>query len=142
MARGTHAWLQPGAGCHSFWAGYAAARLPPATFEPVGISFVGASMASPGTMEANEHRLPKDHPLRSLFLVERANRPADRPEWTYNMLLKHGVRSCLEYARSGRQGIDTYLDGSSSDFGTAAVRASYESCATAGGGRPVARASH
>src|SRR3954463_5087049 len=28
---------------HSFWAGYAASRLPPARFEPVGISFVGAS---------------------------------------------------------------------------------------------------
>src|SRR3954464_15981533 len=50
---------------HSFWAGYAAALLPPAKFEPVGISFVGASLASPGTMEAYEHRLPKDHPLRS-----------------------------------------------------------------------------
>ena len=41
--------------------------------------------------------LPKDHPLRSLFL---ADRPAGGPEWTYNMLLKHGVRSCLEYAKS------------------------------------------
>src|SRR5689334_23655110 len=82
---------------HSFWAGYAAALLPPAQFEPVGISFVGASLASPGTMEAFEHRLPKDHPLRSLFL---ADRPAGKPAWTYNMMLKHGVRSCLEYARS------------------------------------------
>jgi len=26
--------------------------------------------------------------------------PAGKPEWTYNMLLKHGVRSCLEYAKS------------------------------------------
>ena len=82
---------------HSFWAGYAAALLPPAKFEPVGISFVGASLASPGTMEALEHNLRKDHPLRSLFL---ADRPAGQPEWTYNMLLKHGVRSCLEYAKS------------------------------------------
>src|SRR3982751_4213483 len=56
---------------HSFWAGYAASRLPPAKFEPVGISFVGASLASPGAMEAFEHRLPKDHPLRSLFLADR-----------------------------------------------------------------------
>ena len=82
---------------HSFWAGYAASRLPPAKFEPVGISFVGASLASPGAMEAYEHSLRKDHPLRSLFL---ADRPAGKPEWTYNMLLKHGVRSCLEYAKS------------------------------------------
>lgn len=92
---------------HAFWAGYAAPRLPPAEFEPVGISFVGASLASPGAMEALEHRFPKKHPLRPLFL---ADRPADAagaaggndagPAWTYNMLRKHGVRSCLEYARS------------------------------------------
>ena len=85
---------------HSFWAGYAAARLPPAKFEPVGISFVGASLVSPGAMEAMEHNLPKDHPLRPLFLVDRTDRPGSKPEWTYNMLLRHGVRSCLEYARS------------------------------------------
>ncbi len=82
---------------HSFWAGYAASQLPPAKFEPVGISFVGASLTSPGTMEATEHRLPKDHPLRSLFL---ADRPDGKPDWTFNMLLKHGVRSCLEYAKT------------------------------------------
>jgi alkaline phosphatase D len=42
--------------------------------------------------------LPKSHALRSLFL---ADRPAGaKPDWTYNMLLKHGVRSCLEYAKT------------------------------------------
>jgi alkaline phosphatase D len=58
-------------------------------------------------MEALEHNLRKDHPLRSLFLADRPiqgeGRPGAKeakPEWTYNMLLKHGVRSCLEYARS------------------------------------------
>ena len=31
----------------------------------------------------------------------RADRPDGRkPDWTYNMLLRHGVRSCLEYAKS------------------------------------------
>jgi len=49
-------------------------------------------------MEALEHSLPKDAPLRPLFL---ADKPAGGPpDWTYNMLLKHGVRSCLEYAKS------------------------------------------
>ena len=43
---------------HSFWAGYATAQLPPGKFEPVGLSFVGASLSSPGAMEAHEHRLP------------------------------------------------------------------------------------
>jgi alkaline phosphatase D len=82
---------------HAFWAGYATADLPPGKFEPVGLSFVGASLTSPGAMEANEHNLPKDAPLRPLFL---ADREGAKPEWTFNMLLKHGVRSCLEYAKS------------------------------------------
>ncbi|MEO8505899.1 MAG: alkaline phosphatase D family protein [Acidobacteriota bacterium] len=82
---------------HSFWAGYAAAELPPGKFDPVGLSFVGGSLTSPGAMEAQEHNLPKDAPLRPLFLADRAEGP---PDWTHNMLLRHGVRSCLEYAKS------------------------------------------
>src|SRR3954452_3638442 len=83
---------------HSFWAGYASSQLPPGKFEPVGLSFVGASLSSAGTMEANEHNFPKAHPLRPLFLADRPG--AARPDWTYNMLVRHGVRSCLEYAKS------------------------------------------
>ncbi len=83
---------------HSFWAGYAAAELPPRKFEPVGLSFVGASLVSPGTMEALEHGLRKDHPLRALFLADRTD--GGKPDWNYNMLLRHGVRSCLEYAKN------------------------------------------
>ena len=83
---------------HAFWAGYAAAHLPPRKFEPVGLSFVGASLISPGAMEALEHGLRKDHPLRALFLADRPG--AGKPEWTYNMLLRHGVRAALEYAKS------------------------------------------
>ena len=45
---------------HSFWAGYATAELPPGKFEPVGLSFVGASLSSPGAMEAYEHSFPKE----------------------------------------------------------------------------------
>ncbi|MFO1401704.1 MAG: alkaline phosphatase D family protein [Steroidobacteraceae bacterium] len=83
---------------HSFWAGYAAAELPPGKFEPVGLSFVGASLVSPGAMEAYEHTLPKDAPLRPLFLADRE--AGAKPDWTFNMLLRHGVRACFEYARS------------------------------------------
>jgi alkaline phosphatase D len=83
---------------HAFWAGYAAAELPPRKFEPVGLSFVGGSLISPGAMEALEHGLRKDHPLRALFLADRPG--GGKPAWTYNMLLLHGVRSCLEYAKS------------------------------------------
>ncbi|HEY2840972.1 MAG TPA: alkaline phosphatase D family protein [Pirellulales bacterium] len=83
---------------HSFWAGYATAELPPGKFDPVGLSFVGASLSSAGPMEANEHNLPKDAPLRPLFLADKPG--GEKPEWTFNMLLKHGVRSCLEYAKN------------------------------------------
>lgn len=83
---------------HSFGAGYAAAELPPRKFEPVGLSFVGASLISPGAMEGIEHGLRKDHPLRALFLADRPE--GGKPDWTYNMLLRHGVLSCLEYAKT------------------------------------------
>jgi alkaline phosphatase D len=83
---------------HSFWAGYATADMPPGKFEPVGLSFVGGSLASPGVMEAYEHNLPKDLPLRPLFLADRPN--GANPDWTFNMLLRHGVLSCLDYAKN------------------------------------------
>ena len=84
---------------HSFWAGLAAKSLPPNAFEPVGIAFVTGSISAPGVVEALEHNLPKDHPLRALYVGQG---PADTtPQPTLNMLLRHGVRACLEYARSG-----------------------------------------
>jgi alkaline phosphatase D len=82
---------------HSFWAGYAAKALPPAKFEPVGLSFITGSISAPGLAEAMEYGL-KEHPLRSLFCVER---PGNDPEATINLTLKHGVKSALEYAASG-----------------------------------------
>src|SRR5439155_1192234 len=84
---------------HSFWAGLAAKSLPPKRFEPVGVAFVTGSISAPGLVEAFEHNFPKDHPLRPLFVGQG---PADSdPQPIVNLLLRHGVRSCLEYARSG-----------------------------------------
>jgi alkaline phosphatase D len=82
---------------HSFWAGYAAKALPPAAFEPVGVTFVGGSISSVGMQEAYEHGR-KDDPLRPLFIADRDGAP---PQPTMNLLLHHGVRSALEYASSG-----------------------------------------
>ena len=84
---------------HSFWAGLAAKALPPAPFEPVGIAFVTGSISAPGLVEALEHGFPKEHPLRPLFLAQGPNDAKSQP--TVNMLLRRGVRSCLEYAKSG-----------------------------------------
>ena len=83
---------------HSFWAGYASAQLPPGKFEPVGVSFTGGSISSVGAGEANEYVIKKDNKFRPLYLADRPG--AAKPESTYNMMLRHGVRSCFEYAKS------------------------------------------
>jgi alkaline phosphatase D len=82
---------------HSFWAGYAAKALPPQKFEPVGVAFITGSISAPGLAEAVEHGL-KDNPLRPLFTVER---PGGKYENTINLTLKHGVKTALEYSKSG-----------------------------------------
>ena len=81
---------------HSFWAGYAAPALPPAGFNPVGLSFITGSVSAPGLGEAAEFF--KDFPLRPLYVrkVEGAE-----PEHTINLTIKRGVRAALEYAASG-----------------------------------------
>ena len=84
---------------HSFWAGLAAKSLPPKPFAPVGIAFVTGSISAPGIVEALEHALPKDHPLRSLYVGQG---PGDHtPQPTLNLLIRHGVRSCFEYLQTG-----------------------------------------
>ncbi|MGI8508514.1 MAG: alkaline phosphatase D family protein, partial [Gemmatimonadaceae bacterium] len=84
---------------HSFWAGLAAKSLPPKQFAPVGIAFVVGSISAPGMVEALEHVLPKEHPLRPLYLGQAVG--DSRPQPTLNLLLRHGVQSCLEYEKSG-----------------------------------------
>jgi alkaline phosphatase D len=83
---------------HSFWAGLAAKSLPPKAFEPVGVAFITGSISAPGIVEAITHGLPKDLPLRALYLRDM---PGGAPEPTLNMLMRHGVRSALEYASTG-----------------------------------------
>ncbi len=84
---------------HSFWAGLSAAQLPPKAFQPVGVNFVTGSISSPGMVEAFEYTLPKAHPLRSLYLVDRPGRA--HPEASMNLLFRHGVQTCLDYAQQG-----------------------------------------
>lgn len=84
---------------HSFWAGYAAKALPPKPYEPVGVAFVTGSISAPGLVESLEHKFPKDHPLRPLFLADRPGQAV--PEPAVNLLMHRGVKACLEYQRSG-----------------------------------------
>ena len=81
---------------HSFWAGYAAPALPPARFEPVGISFITGSISAPGMGEAVE--FSKASAFQPLFVRKTAGAA---PEHTVNLTIKRGVASALEYAASG-----------------------------------------
>ena len=84
---------------HSFWAGYATSQLPPGKFEPVGLSFVGASLSSAGTMEAL--RAPSAQEVSPAAVVpRRTSRLRRSPTGPTTCCVKHGVRSCLEYAKS------------------------------------------
>jgi alkaline phosphatase D len=83
---------------HSFWAGYASKFLPPWPFEPMGVAFITGSISAPGLVEALEQVLPRQLRLRALYLVD--PRDGGQPQPTVNMLLRHGARSCLEYART------------------------------------------
>lgn len=84
---------------HAFWAGLAAKSLPPKAFTPVGLTFVTGSISAPTFVEAYEHTFHKDHPLRGLYTGQG---PGDQtPQPMVNMLMRHGVRSCLEYLKSG-----------------------------------------
>lgn len=83
---------------HSFWAGYAAKALPPAAFEPVGLSFVGGSISSVGGAEANEYVQKKENnPTRGLYIAEDKD---GRKQHTFNLMMRHGVRSALKYAET------------------------------------------
>lgn len=82
---------------HSFWAGLAAKALPPAAFEPVGVAFITGSVSAIGLVEAYEHRFPQDHPLHALYMAE----VGGKKQPMVNLLMHHGVRTCLEYQRTG-----------------------------------------
>lgn len=82
---------------HSFWAGLAAKALPPRAFDPVGVAFVTGSISAAGLVEAYEHLLPKEHPLRALYIADLKG----QRQPAVNLLLRHGVRTCLEYQRTG-----------------------------------------
>ena len=65
----------------------------------MGVEFVVGSISSPGVLEAAERGLARETPLRGMYLADRAG--GSTPDPTINMLLRHGVRSALEFARSG-----------------------------------------
>jgi len=84
---------------HSFWAGVLSASLPPGPFAPVGVEFITGSVSAPGLFEAAEYGLPKDHPLRAIYLYKPAKEGAVQP--AVNVSIMHGVRASLTLQRTG-----------------------------------------
>lgn len=84
---------------HAFEAGLVSPSLPPNVFEPVIAEFITGSISAPGLFEKAEYSLPKDHPLRAVYLY----RPATGApvQSAMNFSLMHGVRAGLALQRTG-----------------------------------------
>jgi alkaline phosphatase D len=84
---------------HSFQAGVVSASLRPQRFEPVMAEFVTGSVSAPGLFEAAEYALPKDHPLRAIYLYKPSPEALAQP--AMNVSLMHGVRASLALQKTG-----------------------------------------
>jgi alkaline phosphatase D len=84
---------------HSFQAGLLSPSLPPKSFAPVAAEFVTGSVSAPGIFEALEYGLPKDHPLRAIYLYKPS--PDAQVQPAINVSLMHGVRASLTLQKTG-----------------------------------------
>ncbi|MBI1406262.1 MAG: phosphodiesterase [Caulobacter sp.] len=83
---------------HAFWAGYPSKTLPPRAFDPVGVEFITGSISAQTLGEVYELTLPKDRPLRPLYIDDK---PDGRMECSYGMTLMHGVKSAFVLKETG-----------------------------------------
>jgi alkaline phosphatase D len=84
---------------HAFSAGVLSSHLPPQVFDPVAVEFVTGSISAPGLFEAAEYTLPKDHPLRAIYLTKLSADASFEP--AINLSIMHGVRASLALQRTG-----------------------------------------
>jgi alkaline phosphatase D len=87
---------------HSFQAGVLSSSLQPKRFAPVAAEFVTGSVSAPGIFEATEYALPKDHPLRAIYLYKPSPEAPVQP--AMNVSLMHGVRASLALQKTGDAG--------------------------------------
>jgi alkaline phosphatase D len=83
---------------HSFWAGYPCKALPPQKFDPVGVEFITGSISAPGLAEVSETIIPKDHPLRALYIHDQAD---GAMQCALGMTVLHGVQAALTLKETG-----------------------------------------
>lgn len=84
---------------HSFQAGVLSESLSLQDFKPVAAEFITGSISAPGLVEAAEYNLPKDHPLRAIYLHQASAAAPIQP--AINLALMHGVRSSLVLQQTG-----------------------------------------
>jgi alkaline phosphatase D len=84
---------------HAFEAGLISASLPPKAYEPVIAEFVTGSISAPGLFEAAEYALPKDHPLRSVYVYQPSPEASAQPAMNFSLM--HGVRASLALKQTG-----------------------------------------
>jgi alkaline phosphatase D len=84
---------------HSFQAGVLSESLAPKRFDPVAVEFVTGSVSAPALFEAAEYGLPKDHPLRAIYLYQPTSESAVQPAMNVSMM--HGVRASLALQKTG-----------------------------------------
>lgn len=84
---------------HSFQAGVLSESLPPKRFDPVAVEFVTGSVSAPGLFEGAEYALPKDHPLRAIYLYKPSSESRVQP--AMNLSMMHGVRASLALQKTG-----------------------------------------
>ena len=75
---------------HAFEAGLISGSIP---------EFVTGSISAPGLFEAAEYSLPKDHPLRAIYLHESSAGAPVQPAVNFSMM--NGVRASLSLKRTG-----------------------------------------
>ncbi len=83
---------------HSFQAGVLSESLPPKPFDPVAVEFVTGSISAPGLFEAAEYNLPKEHPLRAIYLYQPSSGSGVQPAMNFSML--HGVLASLSLQKT------------------------------------------
>lgn len=83
---------------HSFWAGYPSKTLPPRAFDPVGVEFITGSISAQGQAEVAGLTMPKEAPLRAVFLHDRPDGAIDS---ALGMTLMHGVKSSFVLKETG-----------------------------------------
>jgi alkaline phosphatase D len=83
---------------HAFEAGLISESVQSAA-DPVIPEFITASISAPGPFESAEYLIPKDHPLRAIYVYEPRDGAAPQP--AINVSVMHGVRAALALQQTG-----------------------------------------